>query len=161
MVDYYGMPQKGVRAWPKRADASGLLFQYRSVSVENALREDVLTHMGHGFNVSRFVPFVMMHEFEALLFSDCQRFSEGIGGGLELAKDFQAIRTHFDTPEHINDSPITAPSKRILTLMPSYQKPLDGTSAALHIGLDAMRGQCRHFADWLTRLERLPNLTGR
>ena len=96
-----------------------------------------------------------MHEFEALLFSDCQRFAEGIGGRPQLARDLQNIRDQFDTPEHINDSPFTAPSKRIRALMPGYQKPLDGTNAALHIGLDTIRGQCPHFADWLSRLEHL------
>ena len=28
--------------------------------------------MGSGFNPDRFVPYVMMHEFEAMLFSDCR-----------------------------------------------------------------------------------------
>ena len=156
MVDYYGLPQTGTRAWPKRADSVYLSFPCKPVSVENALHDDVVNHMGHGFNASRFVPFVMMHEFEALLFSDCRRFAEGIGHGLQFARDFQRIRDQFDTPEHINDSPVTAPSKRITALVPGYQKPLDGTNAALRLGLDAIRGQCPHFADWLFRLERLP-----
>jgi hypothetical protein len=155
MVDYYGLPQTGTRAWPKRADSAQLPFSCRPVSVENALHDDVVRHMHHGFNASRFVPFVMMHEFESLLFSDCRRFAEEIGGGPQLARDFQEIRAQFNTPEHINDSPITAPSKRVLALVPGYQKPLDGTKVALRIGLDAIRGQCPHFAHWLSRLERL------
>ena len=156
MVDYYGLPQTGPKAWPNRADSAQQPFPCRPARVEHALHDDVIRHMGNSFHTSRFVPFVMMHEFEALLFSDCQRFAEGIGGGPQLAGKFQDIRDQFDTPEHINDSPITAPSKRVLALVPGYQKPLDGTNAALHIGLDAIRGQCSHFADWLIRLERLP-----
>lgn len=156
MVDYYGLPQTGPKAWPNRADAARLSFPCRPASVENALHDDVISHMGRGFNASRFVPFVMMHEFEALLFSDCQRFAEGIGREPQLARDFQNIRDQFDTPEHINDSPFTTPSKRILALVPGYQKPLDGTNVALQIGLDTIRGQCSHFADWLSRLEQLP-----
>jgi hypothetical protein len=31
--------------------------------------------MGQGFDARRFVPFVVVHEFEALLFSDCAAFS--------------------------------------------------------------------------------------
>lgn len=155
MVDYYGLPQTGPKAWPNRTDAAQLPFPCRPASVENALHDDVIRHMSHRFNASRFVPFVMMPEFEALLFSDCRRFVEGIGGSPQLATDFQNIRDQFDTPEHINDSPATAPSKRVLDLVPGYQKPLDGTNAALHIGLGTIRGQCPHFADWLTRLERL------
>lgn len=53
-----------------------------------------------------------MYEFEGLLFSDPQRFASGIDQ-LQLATAFSAIRKEFDTPEEINDSPMTAPSKRI------------------------------------------------
>ena len=35
--------------------------------------------MSAGFDSSRFIPFVTMHEFEALLFSDCERFALGVG----------------------------------------------------------------------------------
>ena len=155
MVDYYGLPQTGPKGWPNRAEAAQLPLPCRPASVENALHDDVIRHMRHGFNASRFVPFVMMHEFEALLFSDCQRFAEGIGGSPQLSVAIQGIRDQSDNPERINDSPVTAPSKRILALVPNYQKPLDGTNAALRIGLDAIRGQCPHFADWLSRLEQL------
>ena len=158
MVDYYGLPQTGTRAWPKRADSAQRPFPCEPVNVENALHDDVIRQMGPGFNANRFVPFVMMHEFEALLFSDCRRFAEGIGGSPQLSVAIQGIRDQFNNPEHINDSPVTAPSKRILALVPNYQKPLDGTNAALRIGLDAIRSQCPHFADWLARLERLPEL---
>ncbi len=156
MVDYYGLPRTGPKAWPKRADAARLPFPDRPARVEHALHDDVIRSLGNSSSTSRFVPFVMMHEFEALLFSDCQGFAEGIGRGPQLAGKFQDIRAQFDTPEHINDSADTAPSKRILALVPGYQKPLDGTNAALRIGLDAIRGQCPHFADWLSRLEHLP-----
>ena len=81
MVDCYGLPQTGPGAWLERADAARLPFPCRPVSIENALHNNVVSHMGGGFNASRFVPFVMMHEFEALLLSDCQRFAEGIGNG--------------------------------------------------------------------------------
>ena len=45
--------------------------------------------MGSGFNPDRFVPYLMLHEFEAMLFSDCYRFAEAIGRS-SLAADFQA-----------------------------------------------------------------------
>ena len=70
-----------------------------------------------------------------------------------LTPSFQAIRNEFDTPEQINDSPDTAPSKRVLGLFPGYQKPLLGTLAAQEIGLDAIRRECAQFSDWIERLE--------
>jgi len=95
-----------------------------------------------------------MHEFEALLFSDCEAFSRAIGQP-ELALELTAIRDGFDTPERINDSPETAPSKRVLALKLSYQKPLLGALAALEIGLEKIRAECPHFDGWVRRLEAL------
>lgn len=117
-----------------------------------ALLHDVVQEMGAGFDDRRFVPFVVMHEFEGLLFSDCAGFSRSIGMP-ELAGELSKIRGQFLNPEEINDSPDTAPSKRVQRIIPRYQKPLFGVLAALEIGLDAMRRECPHFNDWLTELE--------
>lgn len=93
-----------------------------------------------------------MHEFEGLLFSDCVAFASAIGRP-DLAASFQGIRDEFETPEEINDSPVTAPSKRVEALVAGYQKPLFGTVAALDIGFDAIRAECPHFDRWVTTLE--------
>lgn len=111
--------------------------------------------MGAAFDTSRFLPYVIMHEFEGLLFSDCTRFARGIGHE-ELATEFQRIRDDFDTPEEINDSPVTAPSKRVEALVRGYEKPLHGTLAVLEIGLDAIRAECPEFRAWLEYLETWP-----
>ena len=76
-------------------------------------------------------------------------------GRPDLAVSFQGIRDQFASPEEIDDSPETAPSKRVASLVAGYQKPLLGIRAALEIGLDAMRRECPHFATWLSRLEAL------
>jgi len=152
MVDYYGLPQEGEGAWPGRKKAAGLKSGEKAPSVEGALLDDVMAEMGRRFNPRRFVPFVVMHEFEALLFSDCAGFSRGIGRpGLEAA--FKEIRDRFPTPEDINDSPVTAPSKRVKDLVPGYEKPLLGSLAALEIGLNCIRRECPHFNEWLGQLE--------
>lgn len=155
MVDYYALPQSGDRAWPGRDVAGNQPFTFKAYTVENALSIDLCTEMGGDFNPNRFVPFVMMHEFEGLLFSNCERFGIGIGRP-DLISQFQRIRDQFTSPEEINDSPETAPSKRIIALVPGYQKPFFGPLAAMEIGLDAIRTECPHFNDWLTRLESWP-----
>ena len=152
MVDYYGLPQSGSRAWPGRAGAGNHPIEQRADSVEHALLADVTKQLGDGFNPARFVPYLNMHEFEALLFSDCARFARGIDRP-ELEGDFQQIRDKFDTPEQINDSPHTAPSKRLLKLMPTYQKPLMGIDGLREIGLGLVRQACPHFHQWLSALE--------
>ena len=95
-----------------------------------------------------------MHEFEALLFSDCTGFCRGIYRA-DLQAEFQAIRDQFETPEHIDDSPEDAPSKRIIRVFPGYDKVLLGSLASMEIGLDAMRNDCPHFNEWVSRLESL------
>jgi hypothetical protein len=156
MVDYYGLPQSGAGAWPGRKGAALLPFDRKASTVEDALSEDINREQGRGFDPVRFVPYVMMHEFEGLLFSDCERFSQGIGHP-ELAAAFQTVREQFSSPEEINDSPVTAPSKRVEQLVPDYEKPLLGTLAVLEIGLDAIRRECPHFRAWLGRLEKWPH----
>lgn len=152
MVDYYGMPQRGDAAWPGRAGASAQL-QYPN-RIEESLSLDISNAMGGSFDPRRFIPYVMMHEFEAMLFSDCNGLARGVGNP-EIGPALQSIRDRFASPEDINDSPETAPSKRIEALIPEYQKPLQGVQAVQEIGINVIRGQCRHFREWLQYLEHI------
>jgi len=150
MFDYYGMPPD----WPKRKDAGHKLFaEERSVMVEDAMLADISSQLGGRFNCSRFIPYVQMHEFEALLFSD----PKVLAGGLELADDvpIRHITNQFKSPEEINDSQQTAPSKRIMGLNPGYAKVSHGIRVGQNIGLNMMRSQCPHFNGWIQRLEDL------
>jgi hypothetical protein len=154
MVDYYALPQD----WPGRAEAPGKsTSSAKAECVEAALLADIAKQMGPRFDPRRFVPLVVMHEFEALLFSDPDRFAQGIGRS-GLAAELRVIRQKFENPEEINDSPETAPSKRIVGLFPGYEKPLYGVIAAMEIGLPAIRRECPHFNGWLNRLEALPGV---
>lgn len=155
MVDYYGLPQSGPRAWPGRSEAFSLPFASKAAVVEDSLHADLASELDSG-ETARFIPFVVMHEYEGLLFSDPSRFAAAVGRP-DLADGFQAIRDRFTTPEEINDSPETAPSKRVEELIPEYQKPLMGVLAALDIGLDGIRSQCPHFDAWVRQLEEMGN----
>ena len=154
MVDFYGLPQYGEGAWPGRANAVGAQVEMKALQVEDGLRQSIINAMGPNFHPRRFVPFVVMHEFEGLLFSDCEAFGHGIGRP-DIEPEFRKIRNSLGTPEEINDSPITAPSKRVQELVPNYEKPLLGALAVLEIGLVRIREACPHFAAWLSRLESL------
>lgn len=143
------------RTWPERCAAGLLPFAEKANKVESALVADVCQEMGSGFNPARFIPFVMMHEFEGMLFSDCERFGHAIGHP-ERVPAFQGVRNQFSTPEEINDSPLTAPSKRVAELVPGYDKPFLGVLAVLEIGLDVIRRECPHFRRWLADLESWP-----
>ncbi len=106
---------------------------------------------------SRFVlPYVQMHEFEGLLFSDPQAFEcvqDGWNASTRLA--LEAVTRDFETPEEINNSPETAPSKRILSIFPegAYSKTEHGPLIAEAIGMDAIRARCPAFSEWVGKLQ--------
>ena len=100
----------------------------------------------------RFIPYVSMHEFEALLFSDPRILAEQ----LRVAQaDVEVILTKCGEPEAINDSSMTAPSKRLANLSERFKKTSTGIAIAKAIGLPTMRRECPLFDAWLTRIENL------
>ena len=65
------------------------------------------------------LPYVQMHEFEGLLFTNPADFEWAEDGWSEDVKAaLMAVAQAFPNPEDINDSPETAPSKRILRIFP-------------------------------------------
>ncbi len=105
-------------------------------------------------NQPRFKPYLQVYEFEALLFVN-PKVTASMFPGTDKASHLEAIRKRYASPEEINDGPTTAPSKRILSLYPSYQKPSDGARIVNQIGLENIRSTCPHFNQWLTWLEGL------
>ncbi len=106
IVDFYGMPDDGKRAWPGRREAASLPHARKGEHVAQQMLADLHT-VWH--REQRFVPFVVMHEFEALLFSDCDAFANVLAKP-GLAGELRHIRDQFESPEHINDRRDTAPS---------------------------------------------------
>ena len=154
MVDYYGLSP----TWPGRIDAEGgATPKERAASVERGILEEVSNCLGGSFDRRRLVPYVVMHEFEGLLFSDADRFAVGIGRS-GLSSELEAIRSEFRTPEEIDDSPDSAPSRRVLDLWGGYQKPLMGVRAAMAIGIDGIRSECPLFNGWIGELEQRAEL---
>ena len=92
----------------------------------------------------------MLHEFEALLFSEPQGF-EHIAND-RIVKQLQVIRNSAETPEHINNSAETAPSKRIQNVVNGYSKVRQGIIVAKYIGIDKMMSECKHFSAWINKI---------
>ena len=105
----------------------------------------------------RFLPHVQPYEFEALLFSDPSQFAREQPGWEQGVDEIAAARRGTASPEHIDGGPDTHPSARLEGLA-GYHKVRHGTAVAKRIGLDRIREECRHFAEWLSRLESLPAL---
>ena len=147
MVDYYGLPY----TWPGRKQANALkAVEQKASALEKAILEDISSGLG-GLDPRRFVPYVVMHEFKGLLFSDPVQLAGNINR-VDLLAHFQAIRDGFATPEELDDSPNTAPSKRIGELHGRYSKVLDGNAAIKQIGLPTVLRECPLFRGWISRL---------
>ncbi|MFT5758588.1 MAG: hypothetical protein ACI9LM_003334 [Alteromonadaceae bacterium] len=148
--DFYGLPE----SFPGKRDVvANESITRKSSRVNDALMIKLTETLGDDA-MRRFIPFIQMYEFEGLLFSDPARMARGMDRK-DLITPFQQIADSFDTPEHINNSPQTAPSKRICNLVLGYEKPLMGALAALEVGLTTMREQCSLFNNWLCELEKI------
>jgi hypothetical protein len=148
--DFYGVPE----AFPGKAEANALHdANQKAECLQQAMTMCLRREIGNDA-MRRFIPYVQMYEFEGLLFSRPAQLAIGIGQS-GLNAQFQHIRNSFDTPEEINNSPITAPSKRILNLFNGYEKPLHGSLAALEMGLPVIREECPRFDAWLKQIEAL------
>ncbi|TVR60484.1 MAG: DUF4276 family protein [Candidatus Competibacteraceae bacterium] len=150
LLDYYGLPAE----FPGKFEGATLYdIADKQHQVVQALSQWALDNLGN-HPATRFIPYVQMYEFEGLLFSDPSTLASAINC-THVVKDFEQIRADFSTPEWINDSPHTAPSKRISKLFPAYDKPEHPLLAALDIGLDIIRRECPLFDAWVKRLEGL------
>jgi len=153
MLDYYGLG-KGFPGLPVPAELENVKKVER---IEQAIKNDVCQEMSEYRPDIRLIPYLSLHEYEGLLFSDPDALAASLNEPT-LANRFRQVRNGFPTPEDINDHPQTAPSKRVLGIYPWYKKVIEGTIAAKAVGIQRMRHQCAHFNNWLTQLEGLPEL---
>lgn len=152
MFDFYALPP----SWPGRQEARerGLTRRTAAEFVETRIANDILAQIQNAGSPLNFIPYLSLHEYEALLFSDPQALAS-VTQGRDHAIRFQNIVDECGGCEEINDNYETAPSKRILQIAPTYDKTVDGITAAARMGLDRIRSRCPHFHGWLLRLEAL------
>lgn len=114
--------------------------------------------LSHDLNFSKFIPYIQLHEYETLIYADTNIMENWLSLYNKLPIDcFAEIRKSVpdSNPELINENPETAPSKRILKLCDSYDKVDDGILILKEIGLKKLRSECKHFNEWLIKLEGL------
>ncbi len=143
MFDLYALPKN---------------FPGNEETIENQDPYDRVEHIETAFaqdiSDSRFIPYIQLYEFEALILADPRQLD------WEYFEHDRAIESLVSmvsgrNPELINDSPQTAPSKRIIKEIPEYDKVTAGVAVAGRIGVETLQEKCRHFDNWLHRLERL------
>ena len=143
MFDLYGLPTD----FPGYADAAEARDPYTRVAMlEEALRAAI--------DDPRFVPYIQLHEFEALLFADPQKLDTQFPDRQVPIQQLVETPGAVDSPELIDDGRNTAPSKRIIAAIPEYEgrKASAGPIVAAKIGLPVLEAQCTHFREWLERL---------
>jgi hypothetical protein len=143
MFDLYKLPAD----FPGFEHAQSFSDPYQKVGhLESSLAADIAN--------PRFIPYIQLHEFEGLLFSDVQAIDTilKVHHSRSQLANLQRIRAQFKTPEAIDAGETTAPSKRLQRLYASYDKVLFGLRIAQRIGLDRLRQECPHFHDWISKL---------
>jgi len=118
---------------------------------------------GNDIGFARFIPYIQLHEFEALVLADPRR----IAPQFERNETDQAIRSLVELvqsspPEAIDDGDETAPSKRIIHVIPEYEgaKSSAGPQIVQAIGIAKIRRACPHFDRWVSQLEALGATNG-
>lgn len=149
LIDYYGIKDR--HKFPSWEESKSISDKAERIHfLCERMAEDISEDIRH-----RFIPYIQLHEFEGLLFSDLTKFKNWFG---ESQMDYSALesaRSSFDNPELINDGPLTAPSKRLESVIPSYDKVLSGNCIAMDIGLGKIREKCPLFNEWVGKLEEL------
>lgn len=150
MIDLYGLPGD-FPSWHETAEMSD---PYARVARLEAA-------MARSLGDPRFIPYIQLHEFEALLLVDLMKFAEldpDYGSKLRLLH-----RELVDVnPELVDGGNATAPSKRIVAALPVYarSKVQLGPVVAARIGLERLRERCRHLDAWISQLEGLGGGSG-
>jgi len=155
MFDYFRIPSE----WPGIDKIKGLKEQGKSLTaiekgeiIEVATHNEIIETYPEYDPENRFIPYIEMHEFEALLFSDADILASKIGTDVS---DINAILNQYSTPEDINNDSLKAPSKRLEKLKQGYRKVAMGKVISEAIGIETIREKCPHFNNWLKKLESL------
>lgn len=134
LVDYYGFKDQGGRT---------------AKQIEDIIKEKA--------ERAFLIPYLQMHETEALWFSNIDAIKDAKRADKHQYENLQAIITEYPNPEDINNSPQTAPSKRLESIFKDYQKTMDGELISKRISIEEMKAKCPKFSNWLDSIEEMVN----
>ncbi len=158
MFDYFRIDSK----WPGKSEilrqiqhGVTLTAIEKAKLLEDATHIKIVQSFSDCDSENRFVSYIEMHEFEALLFSNADILAEKTEIDVSLVRQ---IIANYDSPEEINDDPANTPSKRIEALKNGYRKIAMGKMISEAIGIEVIRTKCPHFNNWLTKFEHLKEM---
>lgn len=150
LIDYYGTKEwPGLELIPTQASPAQI-----AQIINDSTKNMVASLFPDQQAERRFIPYIVVHEFEALLFSDVDILSRHLR--IDPSK-VETVITRCGSPEAINNSPQTAPSKRLDHWSPNnnFLKTTMGITIAEEIGIDKMRDSCPLFDIWLEKFEEI------
>ena len=148
-IDYYGIEDK--HNFPGWQEAKSINDKYERIKfIEEAMKHDIPENVSY-----RFIPYIQLHEFETLLFSNIKVFKDNYEEESVDFRRLEGIVQEFPNPEDINCGKKTAPSKRIENAVSDYNKVIDGNSLAMDIGIKTIRSKCPHFNAWINQIENI------
>lgn len=146
MFDFYRLPTDV----PGVVDTIGMNDPYQKVEfIENKILE------AEKYNREFFFPYIELHEFEAMLFSDITKLEEAYFE-YDLTELKKCVELQSN-PELINDGAETAPSKRIISCIHNFDKANVGVDVLKNIGIKNIAEKCLHFAEWVKCIEDICN----
>ncbi|MHC5310031.1 DUF4276 family protein [Myroides sp. LJL116] len=146
LIDYYKLDP----AFPNYNTAIQIQDKFlRLDNLEEAISKDIQ-------NI-RFIPYIQLHEFEGLLFSSMNGFNYLTDIPQANLRTLQDLVNRHANPELINDGTLSAPSKRLISLIPGYQKTFHGPLIADEINIDTIIDKCTRFSSWLDKIIQLYN----
>lgn len=149
MIDFYALPTD----FPEYAEAMRVMDAYLRVEkLEEAFGQDV--------DMRDFVPYVQLHEYEALVFCGLDFLLERYAGADSAVRELRKVLDGFSgNPEIVDGGWDTAPSRRIANELAKvsyrYNKPECGAYVAERVGMTALRERCGHFDGWIRRLDKI------
>ena len=150
--DYYGINESYQFPNYKEAKVDQTNPKVGVDLLEKGIKKDIESK---NINARNFIPYIQLHEFEALLFSSNDGFDSQYNNE-NILEELKKIVLPYETPEDINDSPKTAPSKRIISILrkhkENYAKVNDGTAIAKEVGIETMLKKCPRFRNWVNKL---------
>ena len=145
--DYYGVKTKKFPNWKETVGINKANVRERIEILENGMIEEIDSNLRY-----RFIPYVQLHEFEALLFNNIEVFDDMFEFEQYDRAELLNVFNEFPDPEMIDQGTETSPSHRLIKIIPAYRKVIQGNAIAEKIGIEQIRQKNKHFNDWIEQL---------
>ena len=147
MFDFYALPTD----FPGYSEINKFNSPYDKVKkIEDCLSESI--------SYKDFIPYIQLHEFEALLFCGIKELAGLYPNNEKTILQLNSVLAQYDgNPELIDNSPQTAPSKRIINAVETnkkhkYNKPQTAVEVIQKIGLEKVYSEGQHFKEWIDKI---------